>query len=135
MAANSPRLQLERAEAKGLMILINSAWWSGWLHHSPNEEMNATARQLAAAQGTRPGFPDYVLPIRAGGFKGLAFELKATKPFGRKETELQRAWLDCFSRAGWFTGVSFGAEEAAAMCFAYMDGVERPGDAGTGAHL
>jgi hypothetical protein len=135
MAARNQRRQLERAEAKGLLILVNSAWWSGWLHHSPNEGMDATARQLAASQGTRPGFPDYILPIRANGFGGLAFELKATKPFGKKETELQRAWLDCFGRAGWFTGVPYGAEEGAAMCFAYMDGVDRPADAWTGAAL
>ena len=120
------RHQMERAEAQALMILINGQWWAQWLHHSPNESLDGIARQLAASQGTRPGFPDYVLPICSGGFKGLAFELKAPKPWGKNETLHQRGWLDCFGRAGWFTCVPFGAEEAAAACFAYMEGTEPP---------
>ncbi len=90
--------------------------------------ISAVGRQLAAAQGTRDGFPDYILPIQAKGFSGLAFELKAPKPWGRAPTPKQREWLDMFACAGWFTGTAFGAEEAAAMCVGYMAGIAQPVD-------
>lgn len=94
------------------MMLVAGKWWAAALHHSPNEEMNATARQLAASQGTRPGFPDYILPIRSGNYVGLAIELKAKTPHKRQATPKQRAWLDHFTLNGWLAKVCHGADDA-----------------------
>lgn len=122
--SSTRRSQLERAEAIALVRLAAGAWWSPFLHHSPNEEMNATARQLAAAQGTRPGFPDYVLVLRAGNFAGLAFEMKA--PNGAGATPAQRAWLQWFEDMGWKTDVCHGADVAYALLRGYTKHVARP---------
>lgn len=118
MSRAKPR-QLERAEGRALMLMVNGRWWGPMLHHSPNEEMNPIARQIAAGQGTRPGFPDYVLYLRNEWHPGLAFELKAPRPFGKPASPAQRAWLEWFAAQGWQTGVCFGAEEALALLDAY----------------
>ena len=58
-----PRRRRARPEfeaAKQIVTWANLHWWGVYLHHSPNEELNQTARQLAAAHGTRKGFPDFV---------------------------------------------------------------------------
>ncbi len=123
MPTRPKRHQLERAEAIALMKLIAGAWWADFLHHSPNEEMNATARQLAAAQGTRSGFPDYALYVARDNYHGLAFELKAPKPYGRAPSPNQEWWLNWLARNGWRTVVCYGAEEALAALRAYTDGL------------
>ncbi len=116
----APAVQMERAEGRALMVLIAGTWWGSWLHHSPNESMDPIARQIAAGQGTRAGFPDYILPIAMNGFPGLAFELKAPKPWGRAPSLSQKRWLDHFSDNGWQTGVAYGAEEARRLLFDFI---------------
>lgn len=105
-------MQYERAEAQALIALIAHKWWAPALHHSPNEELHPIARQLAAAAGTRPGFPDYILPIKSGKYVGLAIELKATRPHKRQATPKQQAWLDHFTLNGWLAKVCHGADDA-----------------------
>ena len=114
------KIQRERAEAQAVIKLTAGRWWAKALHHSPNEELSSVGRQLAASQGTRKGFPDYILPIQAGEFVGLAIELKAIKPHGRAPTKEQRAWLAHFGEQGWRAVVCFGAEEAIAVLDEYM---------------
>lgn len=106
-------------------MLIAGRWWAPMLHHSPNEEMNPIARQIAAGQGTRPGFPDYILPLRSNGCPGLAFELKAPKPWGKAPSADQSAWLDWFAAQGWRTGVAYGAEEALRLLDHHTAGARR----------
>ena len=113
-------VQRERGEAQALIALLALRWWAPALHHSPNEEMNATARQLAASQGTKPGFPDYILPIAAGGYVGCVIELKAVRPYGRRETAAQASWLAHFRAQGWQASVCYGADDALATLEAYM---------------
>lgn len=109
------------------MMLVSQRWWAPALHHSPNEELDATARQLAASMGTRPGFLDYVLIIRSGNFVGLAFELKAPKPHGRKPTRDQRVWLSHFTEQDWLAKVAYGADHALKILDDYIAlGATRP---------
>jgi len=112
--------QLERAEGHALIRLVAGCWWSPRLHHSPNEDMSAIGRQLAAGQGTRPGFPDYILPIACGRYRGCAIELKAPRPHGRSPTPAQAEWLLFFEAQGWRSDVCYGAEHAYALLIDYM---------------
>ena len=122
-------MQYERAEAKALIELVRYRWWGPALHHSPNEELHPLARQLASAQGTRPGFPDYILPIRSGEFVGCAIELKAAAPHKRQATPKQRAWLDHFDRQGWLAKVCHGAQDALETLDGYIAlGAQPPSD-------
>jgi hypothetical protein len=105
-------IQRERAEAQAVIKLTAGRWWAPWLHHSPNEELSSTGRQLAASQGTKKGFPDWILPIQAGDYVGLVIELKAIRPYGRAPTREQRAWLAHFTKQGWVALVCYGAEDA-----------------------
>lgn len=114
------RISREFAEAKALVLLVSGRWWAPLLHHSPNEEMNPIARQLAAAQGTRAGFPDYILPIRSGKFYGCAIELKAPKPHGQTPTTQQRLWLGELAAQGWHAICCYGAEDALAELEGYI---------------
>lgn len=126
-AAKSRKVQRERADARALIQLTARRWWAPALHHSPNEELHPLARQLAAAEGTRPGFPDYVLILRSGPYAGAAMELKAPKPHGGRPTTRQRAWLDHFASQGWKVGVCYGVEDACAFLDQYVAlGAERP---------
>jgi hypothetical protein len=113
-------IQRERAEAQAVIKLTAGRWWSPWLHHSPNEELSAVGRQLAASQGTKKGFPDWILVIQAGEFVGLAIELKALKPHGQAPTTKQRGWINHFQEQGWRALVCYGAEEAIAALDAYI---------------
>lgn len=113
------KIQRERAEAQAVIKLTAGRWWAKALHHSPNEELSSVGRQLAASQGTRKGFPDYILPIQAGAYVGLAIELKAVKPHGKAPTKEQRAWLEHFAEQGWQALVCYGAEETIAALDAY----------------
>lgn len=119
-------VQLERAEGRALITLTAGRWWAPMMHHSPNEEMNPIARQIAAGQGTRPGFPDYVLFLRIGDCPGFAFELKAPKPWGRPPTPNQQAWLDWFEAEGWTVGTFYGAELAVRALDEYARDARRP---------
>lgn len=126
--AKKKRVNREFQEAKALIKLISGKWWAPVLHHSPNEEMHPIARQLAAAHGTKPGFPDFLLVLRSGNHYGLAIELKAAKPHGRRPTPAQVAWLDHFRDQGWQAHVCYGVEEALATLNLYTEPATRERD-------
>ena len=113
-------IQRERAEAQAVIKLTAGRWWARALHHSPNEELSSAGRQLAASQGTKKGFPDWILPIQAGEYVGLVIELKAMRPYGKHPTREQRAWLEWFTEQGWLAKVCYGAEDAIATLDAYV---------------
>lgn len=118
--AKSNRRQLERAEGRALMQLVGRRWWAPYLHHSPNEDLDHRKRQIAAGQGTSPGFPDYVLTLRRGPFVGCAIELKAPKPHGRAPSPEQREWLERLEGQDWYTVVAYGADQALAEFLRYV---------------
>lgn len=73
----------------------------------------------AKAEGLRPGVPDLLLPVRRGGFVGLALEMKSTSKTARVSEE-QKDWLQYLQTAGWYTAVPRGAEDAIKMLEVYM---------------
>ena len=75
-----------------------------------------TAADLKA-EGVRRGVPDYLLPVRRGGYTGLAIELKTAK--GRTSPE-QREWLGHLETEGWRAVVARGWEEAWDVVRDYM---------------
>lgn len=93
-----------------------------WLHHSPNggRRDGFTGGQMKAL-GTKPGFPDLVLPVRSPGYlgsvPGLAIEMKSDA--GRTSTE-QDEWLDMFQRNGWMTHICRSADAARTVICEYL---------------
>jgi hypothetical protein len=93
-----------------------------WLHHSPNggRRDGFTGGQMKAL-GTKPGWPDLVLPVRQpgslGSVPGLAIEMKTTT--GRTTPE-QDAWLDLLASSGWTTALCRSADEARSVLCRYL---------------
>lgn len=90
-----------------------------WLHHSPNggRRDGFTGGQMKAL-GTKPGFPDLVLPVPSpSGWTGLAIEMKSDT--GRTTPE-QVAWLDRLADSGWQVAVCRSAAEGRATIAAYL---------------
>lgn len=81
-----------------------------WLHHSPNggRRDGFTGAQMTAL-GVKRGFPDLVLPVRAGEHTGLAIEMKSET--GSLTSE-QRDWLAELAAQGWLALVCRSADEA-----------------------
>lgn len=80
-----------------------------WLHHSPNggKRSRGEAGKMKA-MGTKPGFPDLVLPRRCGQWAGLAIELKSRT--GRVSAD-QQEWLEAFREDGYLVAVCRRLEE------------------------
>lgn len=121
-----PRQDREHAEAVALMRLVrmHENRWPAlkMLFHVPNggARSKAAAGKLKA-EGVRPGVPDYLLPVRAGQFVGLAVELKAC---GGRVEPAQREWLDALKSQGWLCDVAYGAEEAWRKITFYLTGIQ-----------
>jgi hypothetical protein len=91
-----------------------------WLHHSPNE----AAYRGQTGKGVRPGWPDFVLPVRARAGRlvrtdcvGLAMELKGPGGTLSREQVLWLAWLE---HQGWYTATPYGFEAARDLLVAYL---------------
>lgn len=82
------------------------------LHHSPNGGQRSafTGAQMKAL-GTKPGWPDLVLPMRDG---GVAIEMKRPDGTGRTSPE-QTGWLDWLTACGWTVAVCTSADDARVM--------------------
>ena len=90
-----------------------------WLHHSPNggQRTGFTGGQMKAL-GTKPGFPDLVLPVPSpAGWHGLAIEMKSAT--GRTSPE-QVGWMDRLADSGWKVAVCRSADEARDTIAAYF---------------
>lgn len=90
-----------------------------WLYHIPNEGRRNTATGARMrAEGLKRGVPDICLPIPRDGFCGLYIELKRTK--GGKTTSTQKEWLEELAKAGHYTALCKGADEAIAVLQKYL---------------
>lgn len=102
-----------KAEVRALMPELR------WLHHSPNGGIRSG---LAGAQmkalGTKPGFPDLILPVKNSYSTGLVIEMKAAK--GRLSKE-QAEWLDHLIEDGWNVSVIRSAEDARIALCGHLD--------------
>ena len=94
------------------------------LFHTPNgekrEQVEYTRRDgskgtwspsgmRAKLAGASPGVPDLILPIRRGGFNGLAVEMKIN---GGSLSDDQKAWLRALALENWKVAVCYGAQAA-----------------------
>jgi len=89
-----------------------------WLHHSPNggQRSSFTGAQMKAL-GTKPGFPDLILPASSGPHPGLAIEFKSTTG---STTPAQRGWIEHLETQGWATHVARSAQEARSITCQYL---------------
>jgi len=95
-----------------------------WLHHSPNGgKRDAITGGQMKALGTKPGFPDLILPVRSGEQIGLVIEMKSAT--GSTTTE-QKEWLANFAAQGWSTAVCRSAADAREALLDYF-GVSHDG--------
>lgn len=70
------------------------------------------------AEGVRPGVPDYLLPVSAPGYRGLAVELKSMTGYASKE---QKQWIADLRAAGWKAEVCRGWEQAWSVIRSYVE--------------
>ncbi len=89
-----------------------------FLHHSPNggKRDGFTGAQMKAL-GTKPGFPDLILPVRSGKYPGLVIEMKSATG---KLTDEQSTWLDHLANEGWATAVARSADAARDILCEYL---------------
>lgn len=90
-----------------------------FLHHSPNggQRSSFTGAQMKAL-GTKPGFPDLILPARTDHATGLAIEMK--RPDGGRVSPEQNTWLNFLEDNGWTTAVCKSAQEARVIICDYL---------------
>lgn len=89
-----------------------------WLHHSPNGgKRDAITGGQMKALGTKPGFPDLILPFASGSHPGLVIEMKSYT--GRPTTE-QKEWLAHFEAQGWQIRLARSAQEARSTLCQYL---------------
>lgn len=81
-----------------------------WLHHSPNGGQRSafTGAQMKAL-GTKPGFPDLILPVRHQAHTGLVIEFKSAT--GKTSTE-QDEWITHFRAQSYQVHIARSAPEA-----------------------
>ena len=89
-----------------------------WLHHSPNGGLRSgfTGAQMKAL-GTKPGFPDLILPARSGPRPGLAIEFKSSTG---STSPAQRGWIAHLETQGWAVHVARSAQEARSIACQYF---------------
>jgi len=92
------------------------------LIHVPNGELRAkaTAGRLKA-MGVKAGFPDLLLPVKRGGYCGLAVELKSFKN-GARLSERQKEWLDRLNASGYRAVCAVGWRVAMDEILSYLEG-------------
>ena len=69
-------------------------------------------------EGMRPGVADMVFPIARGGYHGMYLELK--RKSGGNLSDEQRNFIAIVERAGYFTAVPSGFEEAMEIIETYL---------------
>lgn len=95
----------------------------GWLFAVPNfsgrlGDLTAKHGARLKAEGRKSGVPDVLLPVRRGGYVGLAIEMKAGN---NQPRHAQKLWLSHFSHEGWLTHVAYSFEEARDVISKYLD--------------
>lgn len=89
-----------------------------WLHHSPNGgKRDAVTGGQMKALGTKPGFPDLILPVRSLTHTGLVIEMKSEK--GTTSPE-QKEWLAHLEREQWSVHIARSAADARAILCHYL---------------
>ena len=101
-----------RAAVRALMPSLR------FLHHSPNGgKRDAFTGAQMKALGVKAGFPDLILPVRAGQCPGLVIEMKSED--GRT-SDSQDEWLAHFDSQGWGTKIARSADEARTILCLYL---------------
>ena len=89
-----------------------------WLYHVPNGgKRTAITGAILKSMGVRPGFWDYILPVRRGASLGLIIEMKHGK---NKLTPEQQEFGDHMLEEGWCTAVCYDWTSAASTIAAYL---------------
>lgn len=118
-------------------IFIWAAWNTGrypelkWLHSSQaGAKMTPATAGKMKAEGMKAGVPDIFLDVPRGGFHGLRIELKVPEQRNAKGTLIkrkgelsaeQKAWLDHYTQAVFFTRVCYGWEHAVETLETYLN--------------
>lgn len=113
----------EEAEQAALFRWFGLTRWQGrtladYALHIPNEgKRSAIAGWRLKRVGMKPGVPDVLLPIAAGGYHGLWLELKA---IGGRLSEAQQDVIAMLRGQGYRVEVCFGWDEARAAVERYL---------------
>lgn len=101
-----------RAEVRHLMPGL------AYLHHSPNGGVrDSFAGAQMKALGTKPGFPDLIVPVATRTHPGLIIEMKSATG---SATTAQKAWLDHFIQQQWSVWLARSASDARDITCGYF---------------
>ena len=88
-------------------------------HHSPNGENRETLTGVKLKRmGCKPGFPDLVTYLPAGGYHGLVVEMKRPD---NSPSEDQEFWLRHFEHIGYCVAVAVGYDEVVNVYQRYIN--------------
>jgi len=81
----------------------------------PNASYGSSKRDIIRgmyfkSEGRKSGVPDICLPVPKGKYHALYIELKASK--GSKIRPTQKKWLEALKKAGNYTKICYGSEDA-----------------------
>ena len=113
----------EEAEQASLFRWFGLTRWQGrtlsdFAIHVPNEgKRSVIAGWRLKRVGLKPGTPDVLLPIAAGGYHGLWIEMKAV---GGRLTEAQQEVIAMLRGQGYRVDVCFGWDEARTAVERYL---------------
>lgn len=68
-------------------------------------DRNVIVARKMKAEGVKAGVPDYLFPVKRGGFVGLAIELKSMTGTASRE---QKEWIEALRSQGWRAEVCRG---------------------------
>ena len=91
-----------------LEFLLFATMSGSWLHGSKTQRMKQVASEKA--QGRKNGVADVLCLIQKRGYAGLVIEMKRRE--GGKVSDAQKAWIAAAEKAGYYTAVCFGSDEA-----------------------
>lgn len=113
--------KLHRSEAIEQAVLFQ---WAAYIPELENMYAvpNGGSRHPAEAanlkrQGVRSGVPDICLALPKGKYHGMYIEMKVGR---NKTTDNQKNWLSRLAKAGYYTVVCYGFDEARKEILAYL---------------
>lgn len=108
-------------ELRLLYHVPNGAVLGGKMVPGPDGRMVPMEGARLKAMGTKPGIPDYHMPVARGGYLSLYVEMKKLGDGGGRTSKAQREVIEALREEGNRVEVCHGWEAARAVILDYLD--------------
>ena len=128
MSAMDRHIRISEAKVQRTVAeyLDSSPFYRGHWWHTPNERSLRQEAFILKRAGVKPGIPDIIVVRPAGGYAGMALELKRPHAPPSALSAEQRRWLRTFEQCGWYATVARGVDEALDKLRWYAGGAAPP---------